>query len=277
MRIPTAVAAALLAAGPALGGAGEWAAHPHSQVRLIAAEAAVDGRDRLRIGVEIRLEPGWETYWRTPGDAGVPPAFDWGGSSNVGLVRIEWPRPERLVQSGMVTYGYRDEVVFPAVVTVPDGGRAVRLRLALDYAVCREVCIPVAAEAALDIPAAGGRADPEPGARIERFAATVPRAPAPGGITVERLTLYPGQFLEILARTGAERFESPWVIVEAPGGVSFGGAGARLLARGQRALFRAALPSPDAVRALAGAAVTVTLIDGDRAVERTLPADPADN
>lgn len=278
MRILAAASVVLLTAGPAYGGAGDWSACPYSSVRLVVAEEAVGGRDTLRVGVQIRLEPGWETYWRTPGDAGVPPVFDWSPSNNVGAVRLEWPLPERLEQSGIVTYGYHDEVVFPGIVTVEDGDSAVRLSLRLNYAVCRDVCIPVETTAVLDIPSAGGVANPAFGKLIERFAATVPRAPERGGITVERVNLREGreESLEILARAGIP-MTAPWVIVEGPPGLSFQQVGTRLLGGGRRALIRALVKSAGrAPTGLANADVTVTLIDDGVAVERTLPAEPAD-
>ena len=51
--------------------------------------------------VEIRLAPGWHTYWRVPGEAGIPPRFDWSGSQNLAAVAYEWPRPEIIVSYGI--------------------------------------------------------------------------------------------------------------------------------------------------------------------------------
>ena len=67
----------------------------------------------LRAGVEIRLAPGWKTYWRYPGDSGVPPQFDFANSDNVKSVSVPWPAPQRFSDSDGNTIGYKDNVVFP--------------------------------------------------------------------------------------------------------------------------------------------------------------------
>ena len=66
---------------------------------------------------------GWKTYWRMPGDAGIPPQFDWSGSQNVKSVEVLWPAPQRFIDSGGETVGYKDRVVFPLRI-VPDRCRA---------------------------------------------------------------------------------------------------------------------------------------------------------
>ena len=71
--------------------ASRWDGDAHSAVRLIAGSAA---GSMLRAGVEIRLKSGWHTYWRYPGDAGVPPRFDFTGSQNVKAVDVLWPAPQ---------------------------------------------------------------------------------------------------------------------------------------------------------------------------------------
>ncbi|MFD2440837.1 protein-disulfide reductase DsbD domain-containing protein [Paracoccus kondratievae] len=69
--------------------------------------------------LHLRLEPGWKTYWRSPGDAGVPPRFDWAGSQNLGEVRLLWPRPEVIESEGERTLGYREELILPIEITPP--------------------------------------------------------------------------------------------------------------------------------------------------------------
>ncbi|MBS7545195.1 protein-disulfide reductase DsbD domain-containing protein [Ancylobacter oerskovii] len=149
-----------------------WSAPEGTAVRLIAG--AREG-DAHRAGVEIRLAPGWKTYWRYPGDAGIPPHFDWSDSDNVDRVEVDWPAPARFDEGGATSIGYKRDVVLPLKVVPKDPARPVRLDLALDFAVCSTVCQPASASLALDIPAGGAGPTPQ---ELETAAAQVPRPAA---------------------------------------------------------------------------------------------------
>ncbi|MFN3973210.1 MAG: protein-disulfide reductase DsbD domain-containing protein [Gemmobacter sp.] len=126
-------------------------------------------------GVELRLAPGWKTYWRAPGDSGIPPLFDWSRSENVKSARILWPRPEVSVTNGLRTIGYHGTVVLPVEVTPRDPAQPMRLRGHVDLGVCRDVCIP--AELTLDAGIAGpGAADPAIRAALKARPATAREA-----------------------------------------------------------------------------------------------------
>ncbi|MEE4186933.1 MAG: protein-disulfide reductase DsbD domain-containing protein, partial [Roseobacter sp.] len=92
--------------------------------------------------VRITLEPGWKTYWRAPGDAGIPPRFDWSRSRNLETVAISWPAPKVFDQNGMRSVGYEDTLVIPLHIKAKEPDTAVRLRVTLDMGVCADVCIP---------------------------------------------------------------------------------------------------------------------------------------
>lgn len=110
-------------------------------------------------GLELRLAPGWKTYWRAPGDGGIPPSFDWSGSENLASARVLWPQPQVFHLNGLRSIGYVGDVVLPVEVTPRDPSRPVRLRAAVDLGVCRDVCVP--AELTLDARLDGaGAADP---------------------------------------------------------------------------------------------------------------------
>lgn len=112
------------------------------------------------VGLRLMLEPGWKTYWRAPGDAGIPPIFDWSKARNVADVAITWPTPEVFDQNGMRSIGYTTEVVIPLTITPQRAGRPVRLRGEMDLGVCDEVCMPhqLRFDVTLDQP--GGRPSP---------------------------------------------------------------------------------------------------------------------
>src|SRR4051794_31349754 len=112
-----------------------WEGDARSSARLIAGSQPVGGTAPLRAGIEIKLKPGWHTYWRYPGDAGVPPQFDFKASSNVKDVRVLWPAPERLSEDGGVSIGYAHDVILPLQVVPQDASQPAILRLKLAYAV----------------------------------------------------------------------------------------------------------------------------------------------
>ena len=132
--------------------ASPWDGDARSAVRLIAASAA-PGKT-VRAGVEIRLKSGWHTYWRYPGDAGVPPRFDFTGSQNVKAVDVLWPAPQPIPEHDLVTIGYTGDVILPLAVVPENSARPVKLRLKLDYAVCETLCVP--AEGKADLVLTGG-------------------------------------------------------------------------------------------------------------------------
>ena len=126
--------------------ASAWDGDARSAARLLAANAT---GAQFRAGVEIRLAPGWKTYWRYPGDSGVPPRFDFSGSDNVKAVTVRWPAPQRFSDSDGNTIGYNNGVIFPLQVEAQNPSEPVTLRLKLDYAVCEKLCVPAEAKAAL--------------------------------------------------------------------------------------------------------------------------------
>ncbi len=125
-----------------------------AKVRLLASGLSnTNSAPVFSGGVEVTLTPGWKTYWRYPGDAGIPPRFDWSGSENVAGVEVLYPAPKRIIDgSGQVSIGYDDKVVFPLRIRPADPAKPVRLNLKFDFATCEKLCIPAEAVLALDVP-----------------------------------------------------------------------------------------------------------------------------
>ena len=111
-------------------------------------------------GLRIRMAPGWKTYWRAPGDAGIPPQFGWAGSENIGSVRISWPVPEVFDQNGMRSIGYSGQVILPMEVTPDAAGASITLSAQIDIGVCEIVCIPMTLDVAQVLPPDSVRPDP---------------------------------------------------------------------------------------------------------------------
>ncbi len=108
-------------------------------VRLLPGVREDDG-SRL-MGLRLSLKPGWKTYWRLPGRAGIPPQFDWSASQNIGSVQVMWPRPEVFESFGLQTIGYSERVVFPVRVTPADPAAPIEIGLTADLGVCNELCV----------------------------------------------------------------------------------------------------------------------------------------
>lgn len=94
-------------------------------------------------GIRITLEPGWKTYWRAPGDGGIPPQFSLAGSENISGFAPHWPVPEVFRQNDMYSVGYNDSVVFPLRLFSEDPSAPMRVTGQIQIGVCEEICIPV--------------------------------------------------------------------------------------------------------------------------------------
>ena len=127
--------------------ASPWQRDGHSAVRLLAGSRS---GSVLLGGIAFQLEPGWKTYWRTPGDSGVPPRFDFSKSENIESVTVLWPAPRKFDDgAGGHSLGYHDQFVLPLRIVAKSADKPVTLRADIDYAVCEKLCIPVQAFAEL--------------------------------------------------------------------------------------------------------------------------------
>jgi DsbC/DsbD-like thiol-disulfide interchange protein len=171
--------------------ASSWDGDARSAMRLVAGSSP-GARGALRAGVEIRLATGWKTYWRYPGDSGVPPAFDFSKSENVKSVSILWPAPHRFTDEGSTSIGYQGDVMFPAQVVAKNPNRPATLRLTLDYAICEKLCVPAKGEATLELSS-------KPSPHDSRLAAAELEAPkearvdATASFGIAAVRLEPGQ------------------------------------------------------------------------------------
>jgi len=168
LTVAVPAAASLAGAQDASG----WDAQPHTAARLIAGATAKSADATfVRAGIEIKLDPGWHTYWRDPGDTGVPPTFDFSGSDNVKTATVMWPAPQQFPDgAGGQSIGYVDHVILPLRVAPEDAAKQSTLHIKLGYAICGELCIPV--EAKLQLALNGDGAE---NAAIEKAEIRVPR------------------------------------------------------------------------------------------------------
>ena len=116
-------------------GNSKWASQ-----RLFQAEHQADGS--FWGGLEIALNPHVKTYWRTVGEAGLPPRFDWSASDNLADLTLAWPRPIRFEDGGGQSIGYDKTVLLPFLIKPINPQKPVTLDLTIDYAVCEKLCLP---------------------------------------------------------------------------------------------------------------------------------------
>src|SRR6202166_224044 len=146
-----------------------WQRDGHSAVRLLAGSRS--GAVLLG-GIAFQLQPGWKTYWRTPGDSGVPPRFDFSKSENIEAVTVLWPAPTKFDDgAGGHSLGYTQQIVLPLRIVAKNADKPVTLRAEINYAVCEKLCIPVDANAELAFASVASTSDGELSAALD----TVPK------------------------------------------------------------------------------------------------------
>ncbi|MDJ0627892.1 MAG: protein-disulfide reductase DsbD family protein [Rhodobacter sp.] len=128
--------------------------------------------------LRVQLAPGWKTYWRAPGEAGIPPRFDWTGSDNLASVAFHWPVPDVFYQNGMRTVGYERELVLPMELTPKRAGGDISVQAEIEIGVCEDICIPISVRVSAELDPVG-----RPDARIRGAMAARPATGNEAGMT----------------------------------------------------------------------------------------------
>jgi DsbC/DsbD-like thiol-disulfide interchange protein len=238
--------------------ASPWDGPEHGKARLVLGQADTDGRTRIMAGIEIVLSPGWKTYWRNPGESGVPPYFDWTGSSNTTGHTVLYPAPKRMHDAGMDSIGYTDRVVFPVQFDVPDAGKPARFVLTFEYGVCKEICMPAVAKLSIELPA--GRNVPASPV-ITEFLDRVPAKGKPGDPEISALQLTSAKsgrklVIEASFPNGAANAD---IFMEGADG-TFVPMTTAVVRDGTTARFEALFSNADDIAALKGKALKFTLV-----------------
>jgi DsbC/DsbD-like thiol-disulfide interchange protein len=220
-RLRLTIVTAALVCVPALARAQDtsaWDVETHAAARLIAGAAQKSAGTRwLRAGVEIRLDRGWKTFWRYPGDSGVPPTLDFAGSENVKSVTVLWPAPERIDDgSGGHSIGYERDVVLPLRILANDATQPASLHVKVGYAVCGNLCIPAEADLKLMLSGEAGTEEPA----LVTAEARVPRRVslgAGGALAVRSVRRQPGGAHErVVVEVAAPQGSPVELFVEGP-------------------------------------------------------------
>tara|TARA_R110002049_G_scaffold5156_12_gene35668 strand:+ start:1264 stop:3342 length:2079 start_codon:yes stop_codon:yes gene_type:complete len=263
-RILTLIA--LLFGAPSLAATSSTVQANTVTARLVTVEDGVGpGSETISAGLQLVLEDGWKTYWRSPGEVGLPPDLSWDGSGNVASVDLAYPAPSRFEAFGIQNFGYAKEVVYPLTVRLIEPGEPARLVLTVNILVCAEICVPETLNLTLDIPAGGG-IDAEAAALLSDWIARVPGTGDEAGMRLETVHM-DDTTLTVLARS-EQPFLSPDIFPERGDYAAFDRPEI-VLADGGRTLF-ATLP----VLNPGEGTLDLTLVDGRRAATMAATLSP---
>jgi DsbC/DsbD-like thiol-disulfide interchange protein len=246
-----------IALGLATGATGARAAPGPFRVSLV--DGGWRGEARMA-GLIVELDEGWKTYWRMPGEAGMPPEFTWSRSTNVSDITVLFPLPQRFIDGSGETVGYKHRVVFPLRVVPADAASPVTLALDLFFAVCKDICVPARATASTRLE---GRDPPATAPVVTEWLARVPQ-PAQPPLPVAAATLAPEDGKPMLQLTLARPVDD--IFVEGDGAAYFR---APDFAADRRSA-RIAIDNVKQAGALAGKPLNLTVASGGEGLEQTI-------
>ena len=210
------------APGGAVAGASEAFSSPAVTAKLISAQDGVaQGVANISAGLDLDLAKGWKTYWRSPGEVGIPPQVDWAGSDNVAKVEVFWPAPTRFTAFGIENFGYQDEVVFPLRIQLERPGDPATLAAAVTLLTCSDVCVPQDFALTLTLPRGNGL-DQQAADRIGAFSARVPLEGDTAALTSAHAHVDSGKTELTVALQSAVPFDAPDVFPEMGTGTALG-------------------------------------------------------
>lgn len=267
LRMALAAAFVSLISAPAAAAVGPWISAESMQFRLVAS-AGENGGPPVA-AVEMRLDAGWKTYWRTPGAGGLPTQFDFAASRNLADARVSYPTPRRYSDGYGATNVYEGRVVFPVAMTAEVPTAPVTVHVVIDLGICETICIPLTLEASLTM--APGDVDADALAIVADGLAMLPTAPIPGAFEVTGATRVGGD-------EATAHFQAEAIVPEAFGAVLFveGPDGwyvtppEEIGRDGNRLTFAFDLERINAERPFADMPLTFTLASERGAIEQTI-------
>ena len=260
-RMALFVVFCIAAASPSVATAlhSNWVGDPAiGEARLISSVTATGDLQALPLALEFRLAPGWKIYWRTPGEAGLPPTIDLLADGDAVISQIKWPVPKRFNAFGFDNFGYDSAVILPLQVSGHRRGSSVQLRGQIEALVCADICVPLGGSVALTMPA--GPASPTVDSRaIAQATALVPRQAAGNPLfAVERVW----QAADALHMQFAAPLAIDDIFIEGVAGVAF----KKPRMNGTDAVIAIETSTP---LDLVGRGITATIIAGDQFAEQS--------
>lgn len=258
-----------------------WAGEAHhTTAALISPVASVGDSATVPVAVRITLERGWKTYWRTPGESGLAPAFDWTGSQNFGSATVKWPAPHRFSAYDLDNFVYKDDVVFPIDITPTDIGKPLSLKLKLDLLVCSDICLPETWVLALDLPA-GTTVESADKKIYDASLRTLPEAESDSFKFKAAWLTYDSSninYLAVEAYSAAPLARDADLFIEQGAGLNFGRPRVEYDKKQGKVIFNAPIHDTDTLEAIASKlstnALALTYVGDGKAVEGTLALSP---
>jgi len=257
-----------------------WPKDQFARIQLLSATSAVGNGEPVLLGIAIETRPHWKTYWRSAGESGLPPRFSWSRVDNSGDPQVLWPAPERFAVQGIESYGYSERVIFPVRVDPIDATKKLRIQVAVDYAVCLDICVPQQANLELELAPGAGVATAS-ATEIHAALAKVPKVQGPG--TQPRILsaklVTSGNSATLIVEARSDRpFAAPDLFIHAPGSAGedflFGAPKADFNANRSEARFQVPIKPLNPGRPPGGLPVTLTLVDAGmdtgRAIEHNI-------
>ncbi|NNL18759.1 MAG: hypothetical protein HKP37_08480 [Boseongicola sp.] len=234
-----------------------------AQVEVMPGWRGDDGLHRAALA--ITLAPGWKTYWRTPGDAGIPPIFDWSGSENLSGAGVSFPVPYVFYENGMRSIGYDDGMILPITLRANDDGSDIELEGRMTIGVCLDICVPVELDFAALLPGA----ETTPSKAISRAMTDRPMTSSEAGVEYVRCDIEPiRDGMRITAMIDVPPMsEKDVAVIELPDR-SIWVSEAKMTRRGNTLVASADMVPPDAQPfILSRQDVRITVIGGGQAID----------
>lgn len=244
--------------------AGTYGSPPGEVVRAEVLPGWQTAPGTRMAALRLTLAPGWKTYWRAPGEAGIPPRFDWSASRNLGAVTLHWPSPEVFRSSGVRTIGYKHELVLPMEITAKDPSRPVALAAKVDLGVCEDICVPASVTVSGRLSGAGA---PDPA--ISAALASRPLSAREAGIGTVTCAVEPIEDgLRVTARLPATAANGRGIAVIEPSNPRIWVSETETRRDGESLLASAELVPPESKPfALSREALRLTLLGAGRAID----------
>lgn len=253
---------------PAQAGMTPWASGEGGRMRLVALPA--DATGNIRAALQIEPKPGWVTYWREPGNSGIPPQVTLAPESNVRLERIDYPVPKILSDGKVEDIGYDAPVTLPITFIAVEPGKPAKIEATAFIGICKDICIPFQAEFSLTLaPASQSLPEEE---SILQSATALPEAPSSDFAVRGHQLSSDGKQLSLQLTVPESGSGLPQVIVTGPSGHAFfkqenGRRDGKLF---ETSIAIGKLPKNYDIR---GKTWGLLIIDGERAMETTLAID----
>lgn len=264
MRLILLLLLAVFVAGPGYAETTPWVKLDNSQIRMIAGA----GDNGLRAAIDIQLNEGWKTYWRTAGDAGLPVAIDTTRSTNLKSATILWPTPKRSIDFGnLETFVYKHEVTFPLQIEATDKAQPVQLKLKVKYAACKEICTFLSHDFSLDL-AADKKLSTEEVVLLNQADASLSTAlDKQSDITITSTTLDSDAKHIRVEASSAKGFEKPDLLAEGGANFRFPEVDVTLSEGNKKAVILAPVEVMLSGQNIVGKEITFTLVDRGHGVE----------